>query len=322
MNTYTLNESGILVPRIRDLHILIDDGGDSEVDFLGYTCIMVDEYAYREIERRAKDFCSANQIASLHARDLRFENRDLTDMNEYESLYRQLFEFTIYELRRANYQRVFSFLTSEKTVSSVFDAQNESFEKSEKLPHGAILSEKYRKLYSHITFPTFELLKRIGKVDDDMRFYIHIDRKDDFQDLAEEIVSLKGNIAASLGPVRKAIAAIFNSYKNLILHMKARVDGIHIGDSSSAPIIGVVDAFSNFSYNFAKVVIQGLDHSTETQLRKYRVFSDVLTTFSGEEASHLDELESNIRSGFSFKDRKIIPNTERAISTLEIMHAN
>lgn len=322
MTEFIENEAGILVPKIRDLHILIDDGGDSAVDFVGYTCIMVDENAYHIIESKVKEFCSKYKIASLHARELRFENRELNDMNEYEALYRELFDFAIYELRRANYQRVLSFLTSGKTVSDVFDAQNQSFEKSKKLPHGAILSEKYRKLYSHITFPTFELLKRIGKVDEDMRFYIHIDRKDDFQTLAEEIVSLEGNIAAALGPVRKAIIAIFNSYKNLVIKMKARVDGIHIADTISSPIIGVVDAFSNFSYNFAKVVIQGLQNSTDTQKMKYRIFTDVVTTMCGEDVSHIAVLEENIKNGFSFDGKNIIPKTERGVSTFEIILAN
>jgi hypothetical protein len=321
MTDYILNESGILVPQIKDLHILIDDGGDSEIDFVGYTCILLDEYAYRDVERKVREFCSKYKIISLHARELKFEDRELADMNEYEALYRELFEFTIYELRRANYQRMLSFLTSEKTVSDVFSAQNDSFEKSKKLPHGAILSEKYRRLYSHITFPTFELLKRIGKVDDDMRFYIHIDRKENFQILAEEIVSLEGNIGASLGPVRKAIIAIFNSYKNLVIDMQARVDGIHIADTTSSPIIGVVDAFSNFSYNFAKVVIQGSKNSTETQKRKYRVFCEVVTTMSGEDTSHLARLEENIKKGFSFDGKKIIPITEKLVSTFEIIHA-
>lgn len=322
MTNYILNERGILVPQIKDLHILIDDGGDSGIDFVGYTCMLLDEYAYRDVERKVKEFCSKYKIISLHARELKLEDRELTDMNEYEALYRELFEFTLYELKRANYQRVLSFLTSEKTVSAVFSAQNDSFEKSKELPHGAILSEKYRELYSHITFPTLELLKRIGKVDDDMRFYIHIDRKDNFQNLAEEIVSLEGNIAASLGPVRKAIIAIFNSYKNIILDMTARVDGINIADTSSSPIIGIVDAFSNFSYNFAKVIIQGCENSTETQKRKYRIFCDVVTTMSGEEASHLVELEGNIRKGFSFDGKKIIPIAENLISTFEIIHSN
>jgi hypothetical protein len=103
--------------------------------------------------------------------------------------------------------------------------------------------------------------------------------------------------------------------------MQARVDGIHIADTISSPMIGVVDAFSNFSYNFAKVVIQGFKDSTSTQARKYRIFCDVVTTMSGEDTSHLAELEENIKKGFSFDGKKIVPMSEKLVSTFEIIQA-
>lgn len=320
MAEFVKNEHGLYVPQVRDLHILIDDGGGPEVDFVGYSCILVDENTYHILEQKVKDFCSKHKITSLHAREFKFEDRKLKDMDEYEELYRELFEFTVYELRRANYQRVLSFLTSQKIVSAIFDTQKESFEKSKNLTHRTILGEKYRKLYSHFSFPTLELLKRIGKVDDDMRFYVHIDRRDNFQELAEEMVFLEGNIAASLGTVKKAMILIFNFYKNLIIKMAARVDGIHIADNVSTPIIGIVDAFSNFSYNFAKVVIQGEENSSATEKRKYNIFCDVVTMMSGEDISHLIELRDNIKNGFSFDGKKIVPATEKQVSTFEFIH--
>ncbi len=318
MDNYRLNKAGLLVPRVRDLHLLIDDGGDSELDFVGFTVVLLDESAYRELEKKVDELCRKEHISVLHSRALALSDGTLDDMTTYERIYRSLFQIAIHELRRANFQRVLSFLTSQAMITSVFSAHTQAFEKNEKLPQGARLAKKYRELYSYIAFPTIELLKKAKGIDEDMQLYIHIDRKKNFQNLAEEKVSLAGSSVGALLTVKEAIAIILNSWKKLFLKVSARIKQIHITDSANFPLIGVADAFSNFSLNFARVILKGEQNSSATQKMKYRLFREVVTTMIDEDPSSIDAIENSIGTGFRFDGKKIIPLTNNPVSTFEI----
>lgn len=321
MSNYQLNESNLYVPKVRDFHILIDDAGASEFDFTGYTILLTDEYTYREMERHTKELCEKYGIISLHARKLVLKDRELTDMSEYEAIYQELFDIILHDLSRANYQRLLCFLTSNVNISSIFDLHNNGFEKLSQSDRDIKLDPEYREFYSHVSLPTLEIFKRIGKVDPNMRFYIHIDRKSDFQALSEKLTLLPGSSVGVFLNVRDAIKVILNSYKKIVLGIDARIDSIHIADTASYPLIGVADAFSNFSFNFARVILQGNDLSTDTQKLKYRLFCNVISRASEENENRIKTTEDAIRGGFSFDGNKFTPLSDKTVSTFEIVHA-
>jgi hypothetical protein len=325
MSNYQLPEADLWVPQARDLHIIIDDGGAPELDIQGYTSLSADEFTFDKLQSKVRDLCAKYRIMHLHAMKLVLEDAPIVDgepqidMAVYESVYRELFAFAIHELSRGNYyQRVFSFLTSQQMIQQVFEAHNKAFEKNESLPRGARLAERYRELYSHFAFPTIELLKRIKHIPNDMQIYIHIDRKDKFENLCREMTSLPGSTVDALLPVHDAMCAIFNSWKKVFLKINARVKQIHVASSLNSPIIGIVDAFSNFSLNFARVVLKGKHECTPTQILKYRIFRDILINMVGETTSSVDAVEEAIRKGFVLKDGRVMPLTDKPVSTFEI----
>ena len=156
----------------------------------------------------------------------------------------------------------------------------------------------------------------------DILIKVIIDRKDDFDSISNHTVYLKGNIAAVSVKLNEVAVKVFNAYTNNAIKNNCKISSLSVTTSKDNPLINVVDAFCNFSYNYAKVVIQSKANSSRTELRKYNVFRNILIDKIGMNLTDIEGTENLINTNFSFDSGRIVSTSNKEISTFEIFHGN
>ena len=157
--------NGLYLPAVEDIYIIIDDAGVTNTDFLGFTALMIDEFTFRNIESRVKEFCIQNKIINLHARKLELEgvNEGELNMDEYERIYQDLFELVIPELEKANFVHLVNLLTNQNVNQNIYSNHHNLFDKISAELVDLSFPDLYNNFYSFFAFPTIEIIRRINK---------------------------------------------------------------------------------------------------------------------------------------------------------------
>ncbi|MBK9097496.1 MAG: hypothetical protein IPM14_05080 [bacterium] len=314
--------NGIFLPSVEDIYIFIDDAGVINTDFLGFTSLMIDEFTNRNIAEKVKEFCIKNSIINLHARELKINGVEdgQLDMNEYERIYRDLFEIVITEFEKSNFIILVNLLTNQSLNQNLYNNHHNLFNQTTNNLIISSLPSLYNNFYSFFAFPTVEIIRRIKNCDEGISIKVFIDRKDNFETINNQSIFLKGSNASVLFKLNEVAVKVFNAYVNQAFQNNCKINSLNIVASVNNPLINVVDAFCNFSYNYAKVVIQGTGNSRPTELRKYNVFRDLLINRIGINISEVEQRETLIRNNFQFYSGRIVSTTNREVSTFEISH--
>lgn len=291
---YKLNE-GLYVPTVDTIHIVSDDGGTSNAEFMGFTSILIDEDTYESLNKAISKFCSERKIKSLHARQLELSGRELPDMDEYADIYSAFFNLVHGYLKRATYMYLKSVLLSKSDLDKCF-ANHEEIFKSQVHFTNQRKRKLYAKAYSYIAFPTIELVRKI-KSDGQVGFVIHVDRKDEYAEVLPSRVFINGVL---LG-VEEAIAKCLNAFIKQKLHYQINIRNVEITAFKTCPLVSFVDAFANFTFSLVQSTLSP-DALSESQRAKAKVLREFLCTT---EADNFSSIKKRIKESFEIRQGKI-----------------
>ena len=210
---------------------------------MGFTSILIDGHTYASLNKAISKFCLEREIKSLHARKLEFIERKLSDMDEYADVYSALFNLVHEHLKRANYTFLSSVLLSKSDLDQCYTNLEKSF-KSQCHSSRKRDLELSAKAYSYIAFPTVELARRI-RSDGQLRFEIHVDRKDEYEAVLANSVSVNGELL----DVEVAVATLLNAFIKQRLRYPINIRNVEIAAFDRCPLVSVVDAFANFIFS-------------------------------------------------------------------------
>lgn len=308
---YKLNETGLYVPTVDTIHIVSDDGGTSNAAFMGFTSILVDGHTYSSLNEAISQFRLEHEIKSLHARKLEFMERELSDMDEYAEIYSALFNLVHEDLKKANYTFLSSVLLSESDLDQCFANLEKSFKSQCHFSRKRDL-ELFAKAYSYIAFPTVELARRI-RSDGQLRFEIHVDRKDEYEEVLANRVSVNGVLL----DVEMAIATLLNAVIKQKLYYPINIRNVEITAFDRCPLVSVVDAFANFTFSLVQSTLSP-DAPSESQIAKAKVLREFLSTTDADDFSSIEE---RIKRSFEFRQGKIRSRSdENLVSVFTLDH--
>lgn len=307
---YKQNETGLYVPTVDTIHIVSDDGGTSNAAFMGFTSILIDGHTYTSLNQAISNFCLRRKIKSLHARQLELLDRELSDMDEYSDIYSDLFKLVHEYLKRANYTFLTSVLLSKSDLDKCFANHEEIFKSQFCVTRRGL--ELFAKTYSYIAFPTVELARSI-KSDGQVKFEIHVDRKDEYEAVLGNPVFIKGVLL----DVREAIAKLLNAFIKQKLHYQINIGNVEITAFDGCPLVSVVDAFANFTFSLVQSTLS-LDTPSESQRVKAEVLREFLSTT---EADDFSSIEERIKESFEIQQGKIRSiSDENLVSVFTLGH--
>lgn len=308
---YKRNETGLYVPTVDTIHIVSDDGGTSNAAFMGFTSILVDGHTYASLNEVISQFRLEREIKSLHARKLEFMERELSDMDEYAEIYSALFNLVHEDLKRANYTFLSSVLLSKSDLDQCLANLEKSFKSQCHFSRKRDL-KLFAKAYSYIAFPTVELARRI-RSDGQLKFEIHVDRKDEYEAVLANCVPVNGVLL----DVEMAIATLLNAFIKQKLHYPINIRNVEITVFDKCPLVSVVDAFANFTFSLVQATL-----SPNTPSESQRVKAEVLREFlSTTEADDFSSIEERIKRSFEFRQGKIRSRSdENLVSVFTLDH--
>lgn len=308
---YKQNETGLYVPTVDTIHIVSDDGGNSDDAFMGFTSILIDDHTYTSLNKAISKFYLERKIESLHARKLELRGQELSNMDEYADIYAALFKFVHKYLERADYTFLSSVLLSKSDLDKCFANHEEIFKSQFHFTRQRDL-ELFAKAYSYIAFPTVELARRI-KSDGQVKFEIHVDRKDEYEAVLGNPVFIKGVLL----DVREAIAKLLNVFIKQKLHYPINIGNVEITAFDECPLVSVVDAFANFTFSLVQSTL-----SPDTPSESQRVKAEVLREFlSTTEADDFSSIEERIKESFEIQQGKIRSiSDENLVSVFTLGH--
>ena len=310
---YKLNEAGIYAPTVDTIHIVSDDGGTSNAAFMGFTSILIDGHTYASLNNAISNFRVDRGIKSLHARELKLVGRQLSDMDEYADIYTALFNLVHDDLSRANYAFVASVLLSKPDLDRCFENHEDIFKSQFDVTRQRNL-ELFAKAYSYIAFPTVELARRI-RSDGQVRFEIHVDRKDEYESVLANRVSVNGVLLE----VEEAIAMLLNAVIKQKLHYQINIGNAEITDFDRCPLVSVVDAFANFTFSLVQSILSP-GASSESQKVKAEVLREFLSTTEADDFSSIEEC---IKGSFEIRQDKIRSRSgDNLVSVFILEHFN
>ena len=309
---YKLNETGLYVPTVDTIHIVSDDGGTSNAAFMGFTSILIDGHTYASLNKAISKFCLKRKIKSLHARQLEFmERKELSDMDEYADIYSALFNLVHEDLKRANYTLLASVLLSKSDLDQCFANHEDIFKSLFHFTRQRDL-ESFAKAYSYIAFPTVELARRITS-DGQVRFEIHVDRKDEY----EAVLGRRVSVNCRLLDVGEAVATLLNAVIKRKLHYQINIKNVEITAFDKCPLVSVVDAFANFTFSLVQSTLSP-DASSESQRVKAEVLREFLSTTEADDFSSIEEC---IRGSFKIRQGKIRSRSDKnLVSVFTLKH--
>ena len=306
---YRLNEAGILVPTVDTIHIVSDDGGTSNAAFMGFTSILIDGHTYNSLNAAITKFRADRRIKSLHARQLELAGRQLSGMDEYADIYSALFDLVHNDLRRANYAFLASVLLSKQDLDQCFESHENIFKSQFDVARKRNL-DLFAKAYSYIAFPTVELARRI-RSDGQVRFEIHVDRKDEYESVLANRVSVNGVLLE----VEEAIAMLLKAVIRQKLQYEINIGNAEITDSERCPLVSVVDAFANFTFSLIQSTLSPMAPS-DSQKAKTDVLSEFL---SKTDADDFSSIEKCIKESFEIRQDKIYSRSGEDIVSVFIL---
>lgn len=318
MLKYKIDKSGLFLPVVQNIYIIIDDGGSINEDFFGMTAILLDEFVYRKLNEDIKKFCIDKNITDLHARELIINGSKIKNMDKYRDVYIDLFSMVFIQLEKANYVWIKNFLTSKKTNESATSLHGKLFDEVIKNLRYSGPPELVRKFYSYMAYPTLEILRIIKNCDKSIRFKIIIDQKSEFKSIINKKISLNG----ILFEVNEAVLMIMNAFINQRLNLKCKIESIEILNRGCNYLIGFVDGYSNFYFNFTKYLLKNHAKRGKNKLMKYNVFKDLLLNTLKIDKTQFEKDINIIKNNFKFSDKKIVSVKGKEVSVFEIGHFN
>jgi hypothetical protein len=311
MTEYTRKSSGLYLPTVSHFKIYIDDGGAQEIGLVGYTILLIDEPIAVELAYQVQKIKELYNLKSLHGRDVNYRN-----INRRRKIYNEVFKFTVNHLERSSVRLCYSRLGPDKEHEEnqlvLRQRINQILKQVEISTDSISLLEEP---VSFILLPLSEMVHSIGiKQSSKIKLDVVIHRKKDFDKRIKEKVILGGNISGMLVSFPKALQIIINNYAK-IFKIPLKIDNIAIVFSEIEPIIEVVDAIANFSFNFLKTQIKIPSHIESI---KSALFEDLLKC-SGQTDSQIDSIKHMLASNFVFSNNHIQSKCNKPISVIKIM---
>jgi hypothetical protein len=306
----------------QNIFIIIDDAGVTNTDFLGFTALLIDGITFNNIDVKVTEFCVQNRITNLHARKLEIEGIEegQLDMNEYERIYKSLFDIVIPELEKATHVRLVNLLTNQIINKNIYATHYKLFKDISGNLVDSKLHDKYHEFYSYFAFPTYEIIRRNIIIANNIPINVIMDRKDDYETIGNDRIELKGNLFTISQNLKETAVQVFNAYIKKAKNNDCKITSLCITNSKNNALLNVVDAFCNLSYNYAKVIIQGDSNSSPAEIRKYNIYRNMLIQNIKMTLSDIQNTDKMIKDNFQYVAKKIKSIGNKEISTFELFH--
>ena len=230
--TYTKSESGLFLPTVSEIYIFIDDGGSEENNFFGFTALLLDNFSKLKLEENIKEFIELKSIKELHARDLKIKDIDkLEDMKIYEDIYTELFKLSSSIFKTANNFFLINILCTTNSLQYLYHLYYNRFGNIMDELRKNNVQELYKNFYSFITLPIYEVLRYVTDCDDAIKLYVMIDRKNDFDRIAEEKIIVPGKNQSLIYSLKSLSVRLLNMSLKLLLNNNAKITDLFIVDS-------------------------------------------------------------------------------------------
>lgn len=296
--------NGIYRPIIDELFLYIDDGGLKAMDFEGYAGLLFDKFSHDELTEKLNDLYSKENVPQLHARDIKKRN-----VSKYERVYRAAFNILCDSIQRTQHRYIMSMLGSSMAIDDVKNDLDTLFTNVSSRVGNRSLASQHRSIYSHLVFHINDFLFRVSECGSEVKINTYIDRKYGFEKIKHEKFAMNGQLFE--GDI--ALRMVINSYLKRNLSNNCRINTVNIVNAKKYPVLQLVDGLSNFSFNYAKVVIQGMSNSSVTEIMKFNVFKDFLTKTNSANSN-----EAEIKQNFQIQNDRLGYITDRAIIRWEI----
>ncbi|MBL7961391.1 hypothetical protein JNL27_14250 [bacterium] len=310
-------KDGLYRPTIKTIYIFLDDGGQREADYYGFTTLLIDEFSFQSLESQVFSLCKQFNITELHAMKLHQEGQLIDDMNTYDTFYTTILDSLASVLEKANYCYLRSILASKKIIDKVNKFHFDTLKDSSVIMRGKPLPTEILKLYQYVAFPVDQSLHKID-CDSTVSINLQVDRKDELDStILNKKTYLSGHHVSNFYNAAELIPRLLNILIELGLKKQCKISNFSIVSDKGSPGIGVVDAIANFGFNFAKCAIKPVPSQTEQ--RKSDLFTHFLNRISWS-TDQVTTVKSSIRNSITFENGSFHYLTDTPISVFEMKH--
>lgn len=308
----------LITPKIKNIHLFADDGGSGEMDFVGFTSLMIDEYTSDSIRASVKGIMEKHGIEDMHARLLKRKDGGAIEEGFYKEVYSELFSSALEKMSRANYVLLNSILTTTSIIETAAKERDDLFSHVVGNLRSKALSKKQTAAYSYLSFPATELLKQVSMCSPDIYIQSYVDKRIELTSLLDDLITIQATKVALVSPLREVCLRVLNAYSQIALKKDCRFNLLAAVDRRDWPQINLVDAFANFSFNFAKCAVIGYGHCSKFEKLKHDIFRDTVLASTDADVA---KLESEVAASFALVGGTVQNKTGKVVSTFRMSHA-
>ncbi len=301
---------GISRPIVSKFRLFVDDGGSRQENLLGYSVIVLDEFAAKDLDQRVAVLLRKYNIKEYHAKDVKSRN-----LRKYDKAYTDLFD----QYAEAYKKATLRFCTSrlgpleesntnyayvKKTITSILDSIGVS-------------SSSITKLVDPSTYLALPLLDFVSSVRTEQTANVVIglviDRTRNYDKLVKERVALPGNIAVSVVPFNEAVTSIVNALLKTVTQSTLRLSSVFFGTPECYRVLQVVDAIANFSLNFIRVQVDATAANSTIKTFKSQKFEYLMRLFNMDKP-RIAKIKKDIATNWKLSGSQLLSQSGQAVS--------